>query len=78
MFPTVTEKQGTFGGGKHPLVDVRVKFVNFLIPEGHDVINGQLYRMIYDWESLQAITYPDGSHPDHVCDGSSGLAYDRR
>ena len=40
-----------------------VKVVDFLIPQGHDVISGKLYRMIYDWESLQAITYPDGSHP---------------
>lgn len=60
---TVTEKQGYFGGGDHPHVPARVRIVYFSIPEGCHVIDGKLYRIADDWETLQRITYPDGSHP---------------
>ena len=63
LIPTVTEKQGTFGGGKHPRVPAKIRVVDFSIPEGHHVIDGKLYRAVYDWETLQRIVYPDGSHP---------------
>ena len=63
MFPRVTELQGSFGGGEHPLVPVTIRILDFSLPDGHCRIGGQLYRMVYDPEILAGITYPDGSKP---------------
>ena len=63
MYTSVTEKQGTFGGGDHPLIPVTVKIVSFSIPDDCHVIGGKLYRMIYDPKVLQYIVYPDGTRP---------------
>ena len=62
-YSTVTKQSGTFGGGKYPLIPTTVLNIDLSIPKDHHVIDGKLYRTIYDWKSLQRITYPDGSHP---------------
>ena len=61
--PTVTSKQGYFGGGGYPQVPVEVKIVDFSLPAGHHVIGGKLYRETFDPKELQRIIYPDGSRP---------------
>ena len=61
--PTITQKQGLFGGGAHPEVPVTVKILDFTIPKDHVVINGHLYRWIFDPDELQNIVFPDGSRP---------------
>ena len=40
-----------------------VTFVDRPIPEGHQIINGKLYRTTHDWRELQHIILPDGSRP---------------
>ena len=61
--PTVSIKDGRFGGGNYPEVPVTVRIVDFSLPEGHHLIGGQMYRMTYDPDELQRIEYPDGSRP---------------
>ena len=63
MQPTVTVKQGFFGGGNYPEVPATVRIVDFSIPDGHHLIGGQLYRETFDPLELQGIFYPDGSRP---------------
>ena len=63
IFPTVTEEQGTAGGGEYPLIPFTVRHFHLNIPKGHHVIGGRLYRETFDPEELLRITYSDGSHP---------------
>ena len=61
--PTFTELQGTFGGGKYPIVPCTVKILDFSLPEGHHIIGGKLYRETFDPKELQRMILPDGSGP---------------
>ena len=46
--PKVTKLQGTFSGGKYPIVPCTIRILDFSLPKGNYVIGGKLYRETFD------------------------------
>lgn len=59
----VIEQTGHFGGGNYPAVPVVVRILDFSLPAGCHMIDGKLYRMVYDPQELETIRFLDGSRP---------------